>query len=161
MRIEDYECIIFDFDGVLTDNCVWTNSIGEEWVRSSRSDGLAFSVLKQLSCKVWIMSTEANDVVLARGKKLGIPVLHGLVNKQQALLKVSREESIDLSKTIYIGNDLNDYHAMLLTGLKVCPSDSHYRIKSIADLVLDSKGGDGIVRELLETHFNIEFLNYL
>jgi len=43
------DVIIFDFDGVLTDNSVYLNDSGEEWVKCSRSDGLAFDVLRKLS----------------------------------------------------------------------------------------------------------------
>ena len=32
--------VVFDFDGVFTDNTVWTDDAGNEWVRSWRGDGL-------------------------------------------------------------------------------------------------------------------------
>ena len=67
----------------------------------------------------------------------------------------------NLKNILYVGNDVNDYHAMHLCGYTACPSDSHQSIRNIADLTLSSKGGDGVVRELLEEYFNIDFLNLL
>lgn len=42
LDINEVDVIIFDFDGVLTDNFVYLNDSGEESVKCSRSDGLAF-----------------------------------------------------------------------------------------------------------------------
>ena len=51
---------------------------------------------------------------------------------------------------LFVGNDINDYNAMKIAGHKYCPSDSHESIKSIADYVLSSSGGDGVVREIFD-----------
>ena len=48
MKKLDYkkiEAIILDFDGVLTDNFAYVNEFGEESVRISRADGLAFDAI--------------------------------------------------------------------------------------------------------------------
>ena len=39
--------IVFDFDGVFTDNKVWVDQDGKESVRCDRGDGLAFEVLRR------------------------------------------------------------------------------------------------------------------
>ena len=39
---------------------------------------------------------------------------------------------------------------MLLVGTKVCPSDSHQEILNVSDIVLNKKGGQGVIRELLD-----------
>jgi 3-deoxy-D-manno-octulosonate 8-phosphate phosphatase (KDO 8-P phosphatase) len=46
-------------------------------------------------------------------------------------------------------------------GFSVCPSDSHEQIKEISDIVLKTCGGKGVVRELLEDVFNIDFISVL
>ena len=60
------------------------------------------------------------------------------------------ENKIDLKNVLFVGNDINDYNAMKTAGHKYCPSDSHESIKSIADYVLSSSGGDGVVREIFD-----------
>jgi 3-deoxy-D-manno-octulosonate 8-phosphate phosphatase KdsC-like HAD superfamily phosphatase len=50
---------------------------------------------------------------------------------------------------------------MQLCGYTACPADSHKMIKSIATIVLKTKGGYGIARELLEDVFQLDFLQLL
>ena len=50
---------------------------------------------------------------------------------------------------------------MQLCGYSACPSDSHPMIKSISNIILDSKGGGGVARELLEKELNINFYKVL
>jgi len=141
--------IITDFDGVLTDNCVYVSEIGVESVKCSRSDGLAIKILKDSNYKIYIYSTETNPVVSARAAKLNIESIQSVENKKTFLSNWSKKNSIDLNKVIYVGNDLNDFGAMKLCGYKICPSNSHEEIKKIADLVLNTQGGDGVFMEIL------------
>ncbi len=48
MDINKLDALIFDFDGVLTDNKVYIGEDGKEVVSCSRSDGLGFDVLRKL-----------------------------------------------------------------------------------------------------------------
>ncbi len=155
------DVFIFDFDGVLTNNLVYIDENGIESVCCSRSDGLAFDVLRRLNKPVYILSTEENPVVTARAKKIRIPVLQGKSDKAQVLRNLSSKEGFDLKKVLYVGNDINDYKAMQLCGYKACPSDSHKIIKQISTIPLITKGGFGVVRELLEDFFDLDFIKIL
>lgn len=158
---EEVDAFIFDFDGVLTDNSVYVDEYGNESVRCSRADGLAFDVFHKLKKPVYIVSTEQNTVVEVRSKKLRARVLQGVSDKSQALTSIANEQGYQLKHLVYIGNDLNDYAAMDLCGLTVCPADSHHRIKERSDLVLKSSGGQGVARELLENFFGLDFIKIL
>ena len=161
IKIDDLDALIFDFDGVLTDNKVHLDQNGNEWVSCNRSDGLAFDVLRKFKKHTYIISTEKNKVVAARAKKLKIPVLFGIQNKSKALKKLSKKKLFNLDRTLYVGNDLNDYEAIKLCGYSACPSDSHKKIKKISTFKLDTKGGSGVVRELTEKILNIDFLKVI
>ena len=152
---------IFDFDGVLTDNIVFIDQNGIESVACSRADGLAFDVLRRLKKQSYILSTEKNQVVEARANKLKIPVIQGINNKVNALKELKNKEGIDFKSALYMGNDLNDYQAMRLCGISVCPADSHPKIKEISNIVLKTNGGNGVVRELLEDILNLDFVKIL
>ena len=55
------------------------------------------------------------------------------------------------TKVFYmLNNDINDKDVMTISGITFSPSDAHPSIKSISDYVLKSKGGDGVVREILD-----------
>jgi len=161
IKLDDLDALIFDFDGVLTDNKVHLDQNGNEWVSCNRSDGLAFIVLEKIKKPTYIISTEKNKVVAARAKKLKTPVLFGIQNKFEALKKLSIKKRFNLDKTLYVGNDLNDYEALKLCGYSACPSDSHKKIKKISTFKLDAKGGSGVVRELLEEILGLDFLKVI
>ena len=84
-KIQKPKIIFTDFDGCLTDDRVWLNQEGEEFVAANRKDGLAVNRLKNLGIQVVITSTETNKVVLARGNKMGVEVLQGLVDKAESI----------------------------------------------------------------------------
>jgi len=159
--INNIEVFVFDFDGVLTNNQVHLDQDGKEWVSCSRADGLAFDVLRRLKIPVYILSTEQNLVVTARGNKLKVPVLQGINDKVVGVKKLASREGFDLTNTLYVGNDLNDYRVMQLCGYTACPSDSHPVIKQISNINLSAKGGNGVVRELLEENFGLDFIQIL
>lgn len=161
LKLDNIDLIIFDFDGVLTNNNVYLDQKGNEFVACNRSDGMGFVILNKIKKKVYIVSTEKNKVVEARAKKLKVPVLYGVSKKSEVIKKLSKKKNLNLKRTFYIGNDLNDYEAMKLCGYSACPSDSHEYIKKIATFVLDAKGGSGVVRELLEKIFNLNLLKFI
>ena len=161
MNIDDIDVFVFDFDGVLTNNLVYLNQEGLESVACSRSDGLAFNVLRKLNKPAFILSTEKNSVVAMRAKKLKIPVIQGVSDKVEAIKELADRKNYDLKNILYVGNDLNDYLVMQVCGYTACPIDSHPRIKEISENILSNKGGNGVVRELLEQVYNLDFIKIL
>ena len=161
IRLDDVKAIIFDFDGVLTNNTVMVDQLGGEWVSCSRSDGLAFDALKKTSVLQFIVSSEKNKVVSARARKINVPVLQGISDKVKAITKLAKDNKFSLDNVIYVGNDLNDYRAMKICGYSACPQDSHFKIKELSDVILRSKGGGGIVRELVEDVLDLDVLEIL
>ena len=161
MDLDQIDAFIFDFDGVLTNNKVFVDTNGNEMVLCSRADGLAFDVLRVLNKPCFILSTEKNKVVEERAKKLRIEVLHSLQDKLKSLEKLVINKKYKKSKIFYVGNDLNDFLVMKECGYTACPSDSHTKIKAVSTYKCKSKGGDGVVREVLEEIFNIDFVEVL
>ena len=161
ITLENIDAFIFDFDGVLTNNLVFVDQDGKELVSCNRSDGLAFDVLRKLKKPSYILSTEKNPIVSARAKKLKIQAIQGVEDKVQELLILAKTNEYNLNRVLYVGNDINDYKAMKLCGYSACPSDSHEKIRSIATFVLQKKGGNGVIRELLEVKLNIDFIKTL
>tara|TARA_B100000315_G_scaffold33276_1_gene27972 strand:- start:1974 stop:2438 length:465 start_codon:yes stop_codon:yes gene_type:complete len=150
LNINNFQLIVYDFDGVMTDNKVYVDQNGNEMVQVNRADGLGVSEIKKLGIDQLIISTEKNPVVSNRAKKLGIPSFFGIDDKKSLLLEYCSKKSIDKEKVIYIGNDINDKHAIEIVGYSLCPSDSHQSIIDIVDYVLNSKGGSGVIREFLD-----------
>ena len=156
---ENIHLIVYDFDGVMTNNRVMVSQDGTESVTVNRADGLGVDYLRREGIPQMILSTESNPVVQARAKKLKIDVIQNCGNKKEALHKVCEEKGYDLAKIVFVGNDLNDMEAMKIVGYPVAPADAHSEILDIAVLVTKAKGGGGVVRELADTILNYKKKN--
>jgi len=142
--------VVFDFDGVMTDNRVWVGEHGHEQVACNRSDGLGLAMLRGLGLDLFVLSTETNPVVGARCRKLALPYEQGVADKPARLRHLLLERGIPLADVIYVGNDINDLDCMRLVGCGVAVADAHPDVRRAADLVLTCAGGNGAVRELCD-----------
>ena len=142
--------LVYDFDGVMTDNKVYVDQNGNEMVQVSRADGLGIAEIRKLGIQQIILSTETNPVVSARAEKLDLFCLQGIDDKAQGLIDYCKNHHLGLSDVAYVGNDINDLEVMKLVGTTFCPADAHTSIKEISQYILESKGGDGVAREIFD-----------
>ncbi len=147
-KVQKPKILFTDFDGCLTDDRVWLNQEGEEFVAANRKDGLAVKRLKSLGIQVVITSTETNKVVLARGNKMGVEVLQGLSDKAASIEKYLNQKNLSWEDVWYVGNDVNDLGAIKKAKFSICPSDAVKAVKKEVDLKLKTKGGYGVLSEL-------------
>lgn len=147
---KNLQAVIFDFDGVLTDNKVYVDQNGIESVRCDRSDGHGISELKKAGIPVLILSRELNPVVKARCEKLGVECIHGEQDKAKRLQEVAKDKGWDLNNLIFVGNDIPDIEVMKLVGYGISVADAHPEVIQNADAVLTKAGGQGAVRELCD-----------
>ena len=134
----------------MTNNKVYVDQNGNETVQVNRADGLGISEIKKMDIEQIIISTETNPVVSERAKKLKIFCLQGIENKKVALIDYCKQNDYELQYVAYVGNDINDKEVMEIAGVTFCPSDAHKNIIIISDYILNTKGGDGVIRELLD-----------
>ncbi|WP_243544659.1 KdsC family phosphatase [Pseudodesulfovibrio tunisiensis] len=142
--------VVYDFDGVMTDNRVFVAQDGTESVAANRSDGLGVGMIRRLGLEQVILSTEPNPVVRARAEKLGLEVSHDVRDKAEALRTMAETRNITPGEVLYVGNDVNDLAAMQLAGVRVAPADAYPRILALAHHVTRARGGHGVVRELAD-----------
>lgn len=141
--------IIFtDFDGCLTDDKVKVNIFGKESVKVNRKDGLAVRRLEKLGIKVVIITSETNEVVITRAKKMKIEVFRGILNKKETISSYLEEKSLSWNDAWYLGNDVNDLESMQKAALSFCPLDASIEVFKIADVVLSRRGGEGVLAEI-------------
>jgi YrbI family 3-deoxy-D-manno-octulosonate 8-phosphate phosphatase len=149
-RAKQIKLIISDFDGVWTDNKVYTFA-DAEGIACSKADSLGLNIFRQrFRIPVVVVSKETNPIVQSRCAKLQLESLCAVDDK---LCLVDRElaaRGIAWSEVCYIGNDLNDLECMSRAGLTFCPSDAADEVRYNADYILSHAGGNGAVREMLE-----------
>ena len=146
IKAQDLRLIVYDFDGVMTDNRVLVFSDGREAVFCNRADGLAVAGIKAMGIPQIVLSTEKNEVVAARARKLKLKVIQGVVNKRTALVRYCRQKKIELNRVVYIGNDVNDLETMRIVGFPLCPADANANVKRISRGVIAQKGGEGVIK---------------
>jgi len=144
------QMVVFDFDGVFTDNRVLVMQDGTEGVFCSRADGFGLAALRSAGVQSLVISKEVNPVVGERCKKLRIPCIQGCDNKQEVLTREIRQLGISLERVAYVGNDINDIECLEIVGLPVCVSDAWPPVKEFSKIVTKAKGGYGAVREFCD-----------
>lgn len=144
------DAVVFDFDGVFTDNRVSIDQQGSESATASRLDGMGIGLLKKTGLPLLVISKEPVPIVVHRCAKLGLECLHGIDDKLPLLREWLNERNIELSYTVYMGNDVNDLECLQAVGCGVVPLDAHPDVLQAANLLLDYPGGQGAVRQLCD-----------
>lgn len=147
---EPLQAVVFDFDGVLTDDAVYVDESGREQVRASRRDGLGIELLRRAGIPCLVLSKERNPVVSRRCEKLRIECLQGIDDKLPALERWLSERGAELKNTVYVGNDINDIPCLCAVGLAIAVADADPRAQQVAHWVTTKPGGYGAVREICE-----------
>lgn len=157
--------IIFDFDGVFTDNKVYVSEDGRESVQCDRRDGLAIDLLRRykrirgVAADFFILSTERNPVVAARAQKMNLVCRASVGNKLRFVVDYLTERvggNDPFAGLVYLGNDLNDLLVLERAGFSIVPADSHVRVRRVASAVLPELGGHGFVRAAVEKLLQVE-----
>jgi 3-deoxy-D-manno-octulosonate 8-phosphate phosphatase (KDO 8-P phosphatase) len=138
--------VVFDFDGVFTDNKIWVDQDGRESVRCDRGDGLAFDLVRvfqlqgRLTPDFFILSKETNPVVLARARKLKLSC-HQCVGDKLGFM------------TEYLATRMPDQADPF------APADAHPLVCKSAHRVLAQRGGEGFIRAFIELLLGIDQLS--
>ena len=146
----ELEAFITDFDGVHTNNLAMIGPDGTEYVQVNRSDGLGYQLLSGIVENRLIISAEASDIITGRANKLGSDCIVGTNDKARALYEWANSKDVDLQKSIYIGNDLNDIEAMKLCGIRIAVADAVDTVLDFCPLQTKNLGGHGAVREVID-----------
>ena len=149
--------VITDFDGVITDNCVYVDSNGEMTRKLNFKDIMAFSLLKKNGYKVGIISGEANSAIDLIAKKFDIEEIHqGIRNKLEVLESIINKYSLTDEEFLYIGDDVNDYDSLNRANFAITVPNAVEKVKKIENIQITSNfGGDGAFREVVDALLNI------
>jgi len=148
--LETVRFVVFDFDGVFTDNRVLVGQDGSEYVFCCRSDGLGLEALVRAGIPALVLSTEVNPIVLARTSKLKLECIHGCSDKWPELERLMAARGYEPSDVAYVGNDVNDRECLSHVGVPICVADAHPDVRPLAKLITRRRGGRGAVREICD-----------
>ena len=146
------ELIVLDVDGTMTNGQVVYSSQGEELKSFNIKDGMAIKAwntyLKKQSA---IITGRDSKIVKRRSDELSVQHLHqGKSEKGKVLQNIMNHMNIDKTNVAIIGDDLNDLSMLAFSSISFCPADASAEMKKRCDVVLESNGGSGAVREMIE-----------
>ena len=145
--------VITDFDGIITDNCVYVDSRGEMSRKLNFRDVMAFSLLKKNGYKIGIISGEKNSAIDILAKKFQIEEVHQDIRiKIDVIKSIVDKYNLSEDEFLYIGDDVNDYDSLIYAKYKITVPDAVQKIKSIEGIqTTTARSGEGAFREVVDT----------
>ena len=144
--------ILTDIDGVWTDCGMYYDGTDIELKKFNTYDSAGVMFAHRLGIPVGILTGEDTQIVQRRADKLKVDYCFlGCKDKVAAARQICDALGITLSDVAYIGDDLNDIKLLRLVGWAGVPSSAPSYIRSLANVNLSKKGGEGVFREFVET----------
>ncbi len=144
--------LVLDVDGVMTDGGMYQTESGDQFKKFNTKDGMAILHLTKSDFQVAIISSGFKaEAVTERAKLLGIQ--HCTVTRKpkiDVLKSICEELKIDLKEVAMIGDDINDLQVIRAIGFSACPRNAVQKVKSEVDIILNTNGGEGCVREFID-----------
>lgn len=144
--------VITDFDGVVTDNCVYVN---EDFTTSRKlnfKDVMGFSVLKKNGFEIAIVSGESNSAIKILSEKFGIKEIHENIRAKIDVLKsIIEKYNLSQEEYVYIGDDINDLECLNFAKYKITVPHAVKKVKTVEGIqITQSCAGDGAFREVAD-----------
>jgi len=152
--VSNIKMLLTDSDGCLTDCGMYYTENGDEIKKFCARDGMAMGVLMKHGIVTGIVTGENRELIRRRAEKMGINELYmGIKDKFYVIKELAKKYNLELSQIAYIGDDINDLECIKACGFSACPSDASKVVCENVDYVCKRKGGEGIIRELLDEIF--------
>jgi 3-deoxy-D-manno-octulosonate 8-phosphate phosphatase (KDO 8-P phosphatase) len=147
----DIKLIISDVDGVWTDGKIIYGGERTEIKEFHVRDGLAAKLAQRAGIVVALLTSRRSHAVERRARELGIVELHqGAPDKLQETERIAERLNVSFNEIVYAGDDLPDLAPMTRVAISAAPSDAAPEVRAIATWKLESAGGAGAFRELVE-----------
>ena len=150
-KLKNINLLITDVDGVLTDGGLLLNNNEDVTRRFNVKDGLGIKLLQEVGIKVAFLSGGSGKSIINRAKDLKVDFcLTEIKDKRFAVKDLQNALNIDKNNTLFIGDDINDIVVKNYVSLLLCPNDAVDLIKFKSDILLNSNGGQGVLREVAD-----------
>ena len=144
--------VITDFDGIVTDNCVYVDELGKMSRKINFKDVMGFSILQKNGYKVGIISGEKNKAIDILVEKFGIQDAHqGIRNKLEVVESIISKYGLTDEEFVYIGDDINDYNALCRAKYAITVPGAVKKIREIPNIqITEACSGEGAFREVVD-----------
>jgi YrbI family 3-deoxy-D-manno-octulosonate 8-phosphate phosphatase len=151
-RCRRIQLILADVDGVLTNGGIVFDNNGVELKQFHIRDGLGIRLWQRSGGKFGLITGRSSQIVKQRAAELGIDIVRqGFEQKLQVAQETIALLGLRIDQACFIGDDLPDLPVIRRVGLGVAVADAAAEVLAAAHFVTRRKGGQGAVRELIET----------
>lgn len=152
-ELQKIKLIALDMDGVLTDNTVEMDELGNIRKRFNYSDCIAIDKLTAYFDVILISSSDRVNPEFA--EYIGIPYYHvpygKKKNKKDFMFKFLQRCGLNWRNLLFVGDGIVDKKLLQVAALSFCPLNADPEIKRLPGIYrLKRKGGNGVVEELYE-----------
>ncbi|MEM9411243.1 MAG: HAD hydrolase family protein [Planctomycetota bacterium] len=151
-RMQSIRLILSDVDGVLTNGAIIYDNQGIETKAFHVRDGLGIKLWQKAGHQFGVLTARTSHLVKLRMSEVGVELIRqGLEDKLSTATQIAEQHNLEMSEICFIGDDLADMRVMQAVGLAASVSDGAEDVKKVAHFVTKCAGGQGAIRELIET----------
>ncbi len=144
--------VVTDFDGVITDNCVYINEDFSMSRKLNFKDIMGFFVLKRNGIDISIISGEKNSAIETMAQKFQITETHQNIRIKIDVLKdIIKRYNLTQEEYVYIGDDINDLECLNFAKYKITVPHAVEKVKKVEDIqITQNEAGNGAFREVAD-----------
>ena len=151
-RMQRVRLILSDVDGVMTDGGITYDNQGIETKTFHVRDGMGIKLWQKSGYKFGVITARSSHIVKVRMDELKVDFIRqGSEEKLAAATQIVNELGLELEDVCYIVDDLTDAPLLAAVGMSVTVADGASDLHSKVDLVTKTTGGQGAIRELIES----------
>lgn len=149
--IKSIKYLVLDVDGTMTDAGIYYDETGNELKKFCTRDAAGFRAARQVGIKIIVLTGRECRATTRRMNEMRVDYLfQGIKEKTLFLQDFLQKNCISKQEIGYVGDDINDLSSMLLVGFVACPNDACEEVKKISNYVSCRKGGEGVIRDVVE-----------
>lgn len=150
-KLKDISTLIFDVDGVFTDNSLYLIEGQQPMRKMNVKDGYAVQLAVKKGFRLAIITGGRSEAVRERFQGLGLEDIYiGASDKVAVYEEFIAKQGLAPEQILYMGDDIPDRGVMQRVGLACCPQDATDAVKEVSHYISPRKGGEGCVRDVLE-----------
>jgi 3-deoxy-D-manno-octulosonate 8-phosphate phosphatase (KDO 8-P phosphatase) len=156
-KLKKVKAFVFDFDGVFTNGMIYVSDDGTFFRSTNIKDGYAVNKAIKAGYPVAVISGGSSEGVIRRLNRLGVQDVFIQVKDKVAVLNEwLTKYDLSYDDCLMMGDDEPDKAVLDLVHFSACPADAVPEIRQKVDFVSPVKGGEGCVRNLIETKMRLD-----
>lgn len=144
--------VICDFDGVMTDGCIYVDEKLAISRKVNFKDIMAVSLLKKANIDLGFISGEVNPLMDLLAKRFSLKEVHQNIRSKIDVLKsIVQRNDLKPEEFLYMGDDINDIDCLNFSSIKITVPNSTPKVKNVKGIqITNESGGNGAFREVVD-----------